>query len=73
MAMNKEVLGLALFNKMVLGKADPSTYTESLSNLTDIADVIITHIQQNAQVTIPSVSGVTTGGGISGPGTGTIA
>lgn len=38
-----------------------------------IGDAIITFIQANATVTVTSVSGVTTGAGVSGPGTGTIS
>lgn len=38
-----------------------------------VGDAIVTFIQSNAVVTIASVSGVTTGPGVSGPGVGTIA
>jgi len=37
-----------------------------------LASAIIDHVVANAQVVVTSVSGVTTGGGVSGPGTGTI-
>jgi hypothetical protein len=37
-----------------------------------VAEVIVEHIRNNAQVVVASVSGVTPGGGASGPGTGTI-
>lgn len=37
-----------------------------------IGDAIVTYITTNAVVVVASVSGVTTGGGTSGPGTGTI-
>ena len=37
-----------------------------------IGDAIVTYIQANANVVVASVSGETTGGGVSGPGTGTI-
>jgi hypothetical protein len=40
--------------------------------LVAIANAIVSHIQSSAVVTIPSVSGVTTGTGVSGPGTGTV-
>jgi hypothetical protein len=36
------------------------------------AKAILDHIVANASVVVASVSGVTTGGGVSGPGTGTI-
>jgi hypothetical protein len=40
----------------------------------EIADskVILEHLVANAQVLVASVTGVTPGGGVSGPGTGTI-
>ena len=38
-----------------------------------IATAVVVHIQSNAIVNVVSVSGVTTGGGVSGPGTGTIS
>lgn len=37
-----------------------------------IGDAIVSYITLNATVTVISVSGVTTGPGVSGPGTGTI-
>ena len=37
-----------------------------------VADAIVTHITTSGVVAVASVSGVTTGGGVSGPGTGTI-
>lgn len=37
-----------------------------------IADANVTHITSSAQVVVTSVSGVVTGGGVSGPGTGTV-
>lgn len=39
----------------------------------DICSVIVAYIQTNAVVNVASVSGVTTGAGVSGPGLGTIA
>ncbi len=45
-----------------------------LAKLTDaIAKAVIDHIVANATVNVISVSGVTTGPGVSGPGTGTIS
>lgn len=38
-----------------------------------IGAAIVSFIQANAVVTVASVSGVTTGPGVSGPGTGTVA
>lgn len=37
-----------------------------------VCDAIVAHIVSNAQVVVTSVSGVTTGPGVSGPGVGTI-
>lgn len=37
-----------------------------------VCGAIVTYIQTNAQVAVVSVSGVTTGPGVSGPGTGTV-
>lgn len=38
-----------------------------------IAGAVVDHIKANAVVSVTSVSGVTTGGGVSGPGSGTIS
>jgi hypothetical protein len=38
-----------------------------------VAEAIVEHIQASAVVTVASVSGVTPGSGVSGPGTGTIS
>ncbi len=37
-----------------------------------IAEATVEHVTANGQVIVTSVSGVTTGAGVSGPGTGTI-
>jgi hypothetical protein len=37
-----------------------------------VCNAIVAHIVNNAQVVVASVSGVTTGPGVSGPGTGTV-
>lgn len=39
---------------------------------TAIGDAIINYIKTNAVVNVTSVAGVTAGGGVSGPGTGTL-
>jgi len=50
------------------------TSPAELDKLTlSIAEAVIEHIVANALVTVASVSGVTTGPGVSGPGTGTIS
>jgi len=38
-----------------------------------IAEAVVEHITEKAEVNVTSVSGVTTGTGASGPGTGTIS
>jgi hypothetical protein len=38
-----------------------------------LAGAVVDHIKANAVVSVASVSGVTTGGGVSGPGSGTIS
>lgn len=37
-----------------------------------IAQAVVEHVKANAVVNVASVSGVTAGGAVSGPGTGTI-
>lgn len=50
---------------------DPSNWNDKF--LTTLCNQIVAHIQANAlvTVTVASVSGVTTGPGVSGPGAGT--
>ena len=58
------------------GLSNPLTAGQSamLTALCDaIAQALVTEITTNGTVVVTSVSGVTTGGGVSGPGTGTIA
>lgn len=38
-----------------------------------IAEAVVEHITEKAEVNVNSVSGVSTGSGVSGPGTGTIS
>ena len=74
--MSGSVLANAIWTAI---KADTgATYTPAqdaagLAKWTIIATEIINHITTNAQVTVTvtSVSGVTTGPGVSGPGAGT--
>lgn len=69
MAMSKTVLGALIKSKIdaVGDKTDRDALMEAL------ADAIISHITTAGVVTVTSVSGVTTGFGVSGPGAGTIA
>lgn len=78
MAMNKVALGAAL--KSAAGTVDPADYVgDSAGFRTALfeaqAQAIIDHIQTfgviSVSVTVASVSGVTTGLGVSGPGLGT--
>lgn len=70
MAMNSVTLATAI--KAALG-LNPATDAEAIAAWDAISAEIISHIQANAVVTVASVSGVTVGTGVSGPGTGTIA
>ncbi|WP_406035276.1 hypothetical protein [Treponema saccharophilum] len=80
MAMDKGALGKAIAAKVT----DPSAPAEMKSKIesmwTDIAGVIIAHIQQNAVVTVGAGIAVSTSGtaaaqagATTAPGTGTIA
>jgi hypothetical protein len=53
------------------GYVSPAAYADACREALCLG--IIQEIQTNAAVAVPSVSGVTPGGGISGPGTGTIS
>lgn len=71
MAMNGGALGSQI--KTAIEAAFGVELPESSGDAWDaIGNAIVAHIQANAQVVVASVSGVTTGGGVSGPGTGTI-
>ena len=69
MALNAITLGNAM-KAAVDGLADK---TDRDALFRALAQAIVTHIQTQAQVTVVSVSGVTTGPGVSGPGLGTIS
>lgn len=75
MALNGTVLGDAI--SVAIQGQNPEVDGTQLANLKKywepIATAIVNHIQSNAlvNVTVASVSGVLTGGGVSGPGTGT--
>lgn len=55
----------------VLSTTDPTLLAERRLVLQAIAAGIVQHIQSTATITIPFVTGVTTGAGVSGPGVGT--
>lgn len=69
MAMNADVLGAAL--KSAVDGVGDKTDRDALFRA--MAQAIVTHITTTATVTVTvaSVSGVTTGPGVSGPGAGT--
>lgn len=78
MAMNKTTLGKAIAAKIIASDAPAEMKTKIENQWTDIADVIITHIQTNAVVTVAAgiETQVNTGtgtGATTAPGTGTIA
>jgi hypothetical protein len=79
MALNATVLGSLMYATVTADSANgfSATLTADQQNLlralfNDLATAIVSHIQANGQVIVASVSGVTTGPGVSGPGTGTI-
>ena len=69
MALSKTVLGPLIKSKIdaVADKTNRDDLFEA------IADAVIEHITSAGVVNVVSVSGVTTGGASSGPGTGTIS
>lgn len=75
MALNKTVLGALMKAKidLVPFNSDPNVYRTKLMEA--MADAIITHFTTAAvissTVTVASVSAVTPGAGVSGPGAGT--
>ena len=71
MAMNGNTLGTAI-EAAISGLTDVQKQNTQLVWQT-IATQIVTHIQTQGVITVTSVSGVTVGAGVSGPGAGTIA
>ena len=77
MAMSSEVLAEAIKNKVI--EKNPDLAAQFGTNVdmdylfSAIAEAVVEHITTFAQVTVAvaSVSGVTTGVGVSGPGSGT--
>lgn len=69
MPMNGDTLGAAIAGAInALPQADKEDIVKVWKA---VANQIVAHVQ-TATVTVTSVSGVTPGGGVSGPGTGTI-
>jgi hypothetical protein len=71
MAMNGGVLGAAI--KAAVQDAAESDPTDRDAMFAALGDAIVAHIQAFGSVTVAvtSVSGVTAGAGVSGPGSGT--
>lgn len=67
--MNGDILGLAI-KTAIFAVADK---TDSEAIYKAMANAIVNHIKDNAVIAVESVSGVTTGSGISGSGSGTIS
>ena len=62
MAMNKTVLGKALADLVISPDAPAEMQTKIIKQWTDIAEVIINHISQNATITVASGIPVSTTG-----------
>jgi len=72
MALNGDVLGQSIANLIIDPQAPQSERTRIENLWKQIAWVVVDHIKNYGQVNVASVSGVTPGSGMSGPGTGTI-
>ena len=72
MAMSKAGMSSAIKDKLndLFTIQDDDVLTDFCDQL---ADALVSYITANAVVTVTSVSGVTTGAGTSGPGSGTIS
>jgi len=74
MSLNGDRLGLAILSAVEgISLSNPMTPTQKQDIFKAIGNQIVSEITSYAQVTVnvTSVSGVTPGGGISGPGSGT--
>jgi hypothetical protein len=70
MALSAAVLAELIKSKSAVKQADPAAPEGWFVDI--LAEAIVEHITTQAQVVVVSVSGVTTGPSVSGPGTGTI-
>ncbi len=76
MALSSTVLRDLMDTKLAGANANYASSparAEMKAALGELAEAIVEHITANAVVTVTSVSGVTTGAGVSGPGSGTIS
>jgi len=71
MALNGNTLGLLMKSNIDSLSDEAKQDRDELFKALGAA--VVTHITTSAIVSVVSVSGVTTGGGVSGPGTGTIS
>lgn len=67
MALNGTALGNAIAAQM--GVTEPT----AVASWQAFGVALVTYLTNNTVVSVASVSGVTTGGGVSGPGAGTIS
>lgn len=72
MALNGDLLGQTIANALIDSNCPSELRTQIEDKWKEIAGIIVDHIKTYGQVNVVSVSGVTTGTGVSGPGTGTI-
>lgn len=72
MAMDKDVLANAIANA-VANENDVDVTQSMIDNWTVIAEEIINHLINYAEVSVDSVSGVVSGSENSGPGSGSIS
>jgi len=78
MPMNPATLKAAIKSGLIATYTAAESATMSKEDFADrvaatIADEVVSHIAANATVSVTSVSGVQTGPGVSGPGTGSVS
>ena len=71
MAMNGNTLGTAIYNYII--GLDDSQQSDTQAVWQGISNIIVSHIQTNAVISVANVTAVQPGAGVSGPGTGTIS
>ena len=76
MSLDKDRLGNAIADRLIARLPSPpnsADETEFRQAMKEFADEIIKEFVNNAVVNVDNVTGVTTGTGVSGPGTGSIS
>lgn len=71
MALDANRLGDAI--RQAIDALDDEDKSNRVTVFRAMGAAIVAEIQEHATVTVTSVTGVTTGGGTSGPGTGTVS